>query len=99
MPSKSSATWKTRCATRRATRLSGRADVESIETLVESYRFDDQDASPLDCAASFCSTASIFETVRRKSSKNTVPPRWPDGGGSPPRPREPRCADHEGSCY
>lgn len=30
---------------------------------MEEYRFEDQDASPLDCAAAHCSTASLVATV------------------------------------
>lgn len=57
-------------------------DREAAKTSIDEYRFSNQDTSPLDCAASHCSTALLVETVRRQPRGDTLYPptnfkRWP----------------------
>lgn len=59
-----------RGARKRASAASRRSlNMEFTETAVSDYHFENQESSPLDCGASFCSTASLVDTVKRRPAK------------------------------
>lgn len=62
-----------RGARRRASISSSRSlHMEYTETPVAEYYFDDQETSPLNCDASFGSTASLIDTVKRRPKKRGI---------------------------